>query len=181
MGWNSKSSWLVFHHGYLHEKSAPFRLDNFMYCKQLNNIISALWYTNMEVPYKNEFIFIQKLEEFWNENMAKQFLPSWINIHDKWMIEWFNKWDPVLMCVRRKHHPFVNEGHTTTCNPTTILWRAYIMEGKYIPTQMGAKKWSDLGNTAGIMLKIYCWGKVHTNSNGSKRNGLIWVRNWVWC
>ena len=84
--------------------------------------------------------------------MAQQFLPSWINVLDESMMEWFNKWYPGFMCVGCKPHPFVNERHTMCCAITSILWRAQIVEGKDRSTQLGKKKWEELGKTVGIML-----------------------------
>ena len=97
---------------------------------------------------------MRQLEEAWNQNMAQQFLPSWINVLDESMMEWFNKWSPGFMCVSRKPDPFGNERHTFFCALTSILWRAHIVEGKYRPTELGKKKWEDLGKTVGLMLRM---------------------------
>ena len=86
--------------------------------------------------------------------MAQQFFPSWINVIDESMMEWFNKWSPGFMCVGRKPHPFGNERHAIYCALTSILWRAQIVEGKDRPTELGKKKWEDLGNSVGLMLRI---------------------------
>ena len=86
--------------------------------------------------------------------MAQQFFPSWINVLDESMMEWFNKWYPVFMCVGRKPHPFGNERHTISCALTSILWRAQIVEGKDRPTELGKKKWEELGKTVGLMLRM---------------------------
>ena len=67
-------------------------------------------------------------------------------------MEWFKKWDPGFMCVGHKPHPFGNERHTISCALTSIWWRAQIVEGKERTTQIGPKKWADLGNTVGIVL-----------------------------
>ena len=77
---------------------------------------------------------MRQLEEAWNQNMAQHFLPSWINVLDDSVMELFNKWSPVFMCVRRKLHPFGNERHTIFCVLASILWRSYIVEGKDRPT-----------------------------------------------
>ena len=69
-------------------------------------------------------------------------------------MEWFNKWAPGFMCVGRKPHTFVNERHTICCALTSILWRSHIVEGKDRPTEIGKKKWEDLGKTVGLMLQI---------------------------
>ena len=34
------------------------------------------------------------------------------------------------------------------------MWRSHIVEGKESPTQLGLKKWEDLGKTFGIMLQM---------------------------
>ena len=47
--------------------------------------------------------------------MAEEFNPSWINVLEKIIVEWFNKYAPVFMCVGRKNHPFDNERHTIFC------------------------------------------------------------------
>ena len=86
--------------------------------------------------------------------MAQQFLPSWINILDESIMEWFKNWAPGFMCVGRKPHPFGNEQNYICCALTSIMWRAQIMEGKDRPTHIGPKKWEELGKTVGIMLQI---------------------------
>ena len=50
-------------------KGAPFWLNNIMSCNQLNYILSDICFTNIEVPYKDGFFHMRKLEEAWNHNM----------------------------------------------------------------------------------------------------------------
>ena len=95
-----------------------------------------------------------QLEEAWNQNMAQHFFSSWFNVLDESMMECFNHWDPGFMCVVRKPHPFGNEWHTICCALTSILWKAQIVEFKDITTQLGPKKWEDLGKTVGLMLRM---------------------------
>ena len=64
---------------------------------------------------------MSQMEETWNMNMAEEFNPSWINVLDKSMMEWFNKYTPQFMCVGRKTHPFGNERQTICCGLTCIL------------------------------------------------------------
>ena len=97
---------------------------------------------------------MRQLEEAWNQNMAQQFLPSWINVLDDSIMEWYNKWSPGFICVGRKPYPFVNERHAICCALASILWRAQIMEGKERPTELGKKKWEELGKIVGLMLRI---------------------------
>ena len=49
------------------------------------------------------------------------------------------------MCIVRKPHTFGNERHTIVFGLNYILWRAYIMEGKYSPQQIGEKEYYELG------------------------------------
>ena len=86
--------------------------------------------------------------------MDQQFLPSWINVLDDSMIEWFNKWAPGFMCFGRKPQTFGNYRHTICCALTYILWRAHTLEGKDRTTQLVTKKWDELGKTVGIMLQM---------------------------
>ena len=80
---------------------------------------------------------MRKMEEAWNLNMAKEFIPSCINVLDKIMMEWFNKHVPGFIFVGHKIYPFGNESHTIFCGSTYILWRVQIVEGKYSPGPLG--------------------------------------------
>ena len=125
-----------------------------MSCNRFDYILGDLSFMNREVPYEDGFLQMLQFEESWNQNMDQPFFPSWINVLDESMMEWFNKWAPRFMCVGRKPHPFDNERHTICCDLPSILWREQIMEGKDSPTELGKKKWEDLGNTVGLMLRI---------------------------
>ena len=96
------------------------------------------------MPYEDGFLQIIQLGEAWNQNMDQQFFPSWINVLDEYMMEWFKKWAPGCMCVGRKTHPFGNERHTSCCALASILWRAQIVEGKDRPNELGGKNWGRL-------------------------------------
>ena len=69
-------------------------------------------------------------------------------------MEWFNKYAPVFMCVGRKPHPFVNEGHTICCGLTKFLCIINIVEGKDRPQQLVQKDYSELGKIVSLMLRI---------------------------
>ena len=122
-------------------EGAPFRINRIMSCNRFDYIFSALRFTNREFPYKDGFFQMRQFEEAWNHNMAQQFLPSWINVLDESMIEWFNKWAPGFMCFSRKPRTFDNEQHAICCALISILWRIHIVEGKDRPTQLGPNKW----------------------------------------
>ena len=87
--------------------------------------------------------------------MDQQFLPSCINVIDESIMEWFNKWATGFMCFGRKPHPFGIDQHTMCYSLTSILWKVHIMEGKYMTTQLGKKKWEELGKTVGLILRMY--------------------------
>ena len=125
-----------------------------MSCNWFYYILIDTCFTNAEVPYEVGFFYMRQLEEAWNDNMDQMFLPSWINLLDESMMEWFNKWDYEFMCVGRKQHPFRNDRNTIGCAPKYILWSAHIVEGKDRPTKLDTKEWEDLGKTVGIMLQM---------------------------
>ena len=68
------------------DKGAPFRLNLIISRNQFDSILSALRFTNGEVPYEDGFFQMRQLEEAWNHNMAQHFLPSWINVIDEYMM-----------------------------------------------------------------------------------------------
>ena len=57
-------------------KYAPFRLNQIISSNQFDSILSALHFTNIDVPYKDGFFHMLQLEGSWNQNMAQLFLPS---------------------------------------------------------------------------------------------------------
>ena len=89
-------------------RGATFRLNHIISCNRFDSILSDLRFTNREVPYEYGFIHMLQLEESWNQNMAKKNLPSWINVLEESMMEWFNKWATGFMRVSFKPHPFGN-------------------------------------------------------------------------
>ena len=86
--------------------------------------------------------------------MADQLFLSCINVLDDSMMGWYKKWDPGFMRVSRKPHPFVNEQHTIACEITITMCRSKISEGKDRPAQLGAKKWSEIGKTVGLIIQM---------------------------
>ena len=49
------------------------------------------------------------MKEALNLNMVEEFNPSWINVLNEIMMEWFHKHDIKFMFVGRKPHPFSNK------------------------------------------------------------------------
>ena len=71
--------------------------------------------------------------------MVDEFNPYWINIIDKEIIKFFNKFSPSLICSGRKPHNFGNEHNTIFYGGISVLWRIKIVKGKDIPAQIGPK------------------------------------------
>ena len=92
--------------------------------------------------------------EQWNINMDQEFNPSCINVLDKSMMEWFNKYAPIFMCVGRKTHHFGNERHSICFGLTSIFWRSHIVGRKYFPQQLGQEEYNELGKTVSLMLRM---------------------------
>ena len=80
-----------------------------------------------------------QMVEAWDLNMSEEFNPSCINVLDKSMMDLFNKYAPIFMCVGRKPHPFGNERHAICCGLMSILLRSQIVEGKDHPQQICQK------------------------------------------
>ena len=89
------------------ELRANLRLNKNMSSTRFEGIFGYLRYRVQKyVGYYDGFFRVLKMEESWNLNMAEQFNPSWINLLEEIMMEWFNKYTPGFMCVECKPHPF---------------------------------------------------------------------------
>ena len=95
---------------------------------------------------------MRQTEEACNKNMVDKFKPYCINVINKIMMEWYNKFASGVMCVRRKPHIFGNECHKIFCGLTLILWRAHIVDGKDRLAQLGPNMHSELGRTVGLVI-----------------------------
>jgi hypothetical protein len=90
-----------------------------------------------------------------NENMAENFMPAWINCIDESMSVWFSEYAcPGWMFVPRKPHPFGNEYHTACCGKSGILWSLELVEGKDWPWQLDKLDFENLGKTVGLLLRL---------------------------
>jgi hypothetical protein len=88
-----------------------------------------------------------------NENMAENFMPSWINYIDESMSVWFSEYTcPGCMFVPRKPHPFGNEYHIACCGKGGILWALELVEGKDRPWQLDKPDFVNHGKTVGLLL-----------------------------
>ena len=92
-------------------RGATFRLNKYMSRARFEVILVSISYrVQNDVGYYYGFFHMHKTEEAWNLNMAEEFNPSWINVLDESMMEWFNKYAPGFMCVGHKPHPFSVKG-----------------------------------------------------------------------
>ena len=67
----------------------------------------------------------------WNDNMEKQFEPSYVSCLDESMSKWVSQYTcPGFMVVPRKPWPFGNEYHTICCSLSGVLFAMELMEGK---------------------------------------------------
>ena len=111
---------------------APFRLTAFMSRNRFENILNNLVYNAVNPPdFRDRFWEVRWMISCWNENMSKQFIPSWINCIDESMSKWVNEFTcPGFMFIPRKPWPFGNEYHDACCAESDIIWSVDLREGK---------------------------------------------------
>ena len=74
-------------------KGAPYRFNDLMSGRRFEEILQNLVYTDEEPPsYKDRFWEARQMVRVWNEWMAENFIPSWINCLDESMSIWTNRW-----------------------------------------------------------------------------------------
>ena len=135
---------------------APFRLTNIMSRTRFEAILSAITYTNHNPPaFVDRFWEVRQLVDCWNENMNKNFSPSWINAIDESMSKWVNEYTcPGFMYVPRKPWKFGNEYHDAGCADSDIIWQVDLREGKDRPRELGQKEYDEKGKTTGTLLRL---------------------------
>ena len=141
---------------------APFRLMGFMSRNRFENILNNLVYNSVDPPvFRDRFWEVRWMISCWNQNMSKQFIPSWINCIDKSMSKWVNEYTfPGFMFVPRKPWPFGNEYHDACCTKSDIIWSVDLHKGKDRPRELGVKEYNDEGKTVGTLLQLTVpiWG-----------------------
>ena len=105
--------------------------------RRFEEILQNLVFTDEEPPpYKDRFWEAQQRVRVWNEWMAENFVPGWINCLDESMSIWTNRWTcPGWVFCPRKPHPFGNEYHTICCCMCGVLYRVEMVEGKDRPDE----------------------------------------------
>ena len=86
---------------------AALRLNKYMSMTRFEGILFSLRYKDRKVVEYNYMLFhMRQMEESWSINVAEELNPSWINVTDESMVNWFNKCVPIFMCVGRESHTF---------------------------------------------------------------------------
>ena len=149
-----------------------FHLQLFMSRYRFEGILFAIKYTNNNPPaYNDRFWEVCQLLESWNDNMATNFIPSWINAIDESMSKWINEYTcPGFMFVPQKPWAFGNEYHDARCCESDILWHVDLQEGKDRPPQAGDKEYDNLGKTVGTLMcltkPVHGTGKLFVLDSG---------------
>ena len=94
-----------------------------MSAKRFKTITANLRFTNTSPPaFRDPFWQVRLILQAWNDNMAAQFLASWVLCLDESMSIWHNRWTcPGWVFCPRKPHPYGNEYHTLCCGLCGIL------------------------------------------------------------
>ena len=158
---------------------APFRLGAYMSRNRFEAITTAIRYTDKDAPtdFEDRFHDVRQMIDEFNEFMAEEYSPSWINCLDESMNSWLNKYCPGFMVVPRKPHPEGNEYHSIADGDDgkPIMWRVKLQEGKDRPKKANGawafpSEWDREGPTVRLMLEmtrpIHYSGKVVTMDSG---------------
>ena len=105
-------------------RGAPFHLNKYMSYHRFDEILAPLRYTNRQVQYEDGFFHMRQMEEAQNKKFLDEFNPSWINVLEEIMMEWYIKFAPGSMSFGRKPHPFGNDHYTICCGLTSIFCRS---------------------------------------------------------
>ena len=113
-------------------EGALFHLACFMTWNRFKNILNNMKYTSTCRPsFRDCFWEVRYMLDCWNENMGKNFVPSWIHCVDESMSKWVNEFTcPGFMFVPWKPWPFGNEYHDACCADSDIIWSVELHEGK---------------------------------------------------
>ena len=133
-----------------------FRLTELMNRNCFEATLITLSYVDQDPPVVLDcFWEVRWLIDAWNQNMAENFLPSWINVIDESMSKWVNEYTcPGCMIVPRKPWPIGNEYHDAGCAESDIIWQVELREGKDHLQHLGNKENDDKGKTVGTLLHL---------------------------
>ena len=143
-------------------EGAPFCLTAFMTRNQFENILNNIVYNTNDPPeLRDHFWEVRWMLKCWNDNMASNFIPSWISCVDESMSKWMNEYTcPGFMFIPRKPRPFGNEYHDACCASSDIIWAVDLHEGKGQSPELGQKEYDNEGKTIGTLLCLTMpiWG-----------------------
>ena len=124
-----------------------FHLTELMSGNHFEAILSVLSYVDHDPPVLlDHFWEVRWLIDAWNQNIAENFLASWINVIDKSMSKWVNEYTcPGFMFVSRKLWPFGNEFHDAGSADSDIIWQVELREGKDHLQHLGGKEQDEKG------------------------------------
>ncbi|KAL7475321.1 hypothetical protein ACHAW6_001243 [Cyclotella cf. meneghiniana] len=89
---------------------ALFRLNSYMSLACFKSIDGAIHYTDKSYPeFQDKFYNVHQFIDGFNQHMANNSFPSWLNCLDGCMNIWLNKYCPGFMVVVCKPPPFGNE------------------------------------------------------------------------
>ena len=113
-------------------EGARFCLAAFMTRNRFENMLNNIVYNTNDPPdFHDCFWEVRWMLKCWNDNMASNFIPSWINCVDESMSKWVNEYTcPGFMFVPRKPWPFGNEYHDACCASSDIIWAVDLCEWK---------------------------------------------------
>ena len=79
-------------------EDAHFILKKYMSRLRFKLILQSICYINREdLEYNYWFFYMIQMEEAWNINIANEFNRSLIDVLERNIIEWFNKYTPRCM------------------------------------------------------------------------------------
>ena len=136
--------------------SSGFHLTELMSTNCFEATLTALSYVDHDPPVLLDcFWGVQWLIDAWNQNLAENFLPAWINVIDESISKSPNEYTfPGFMFVPRKAWPFGNKYHDDGCAESDIIWQVKLREGKDHPQHLGNKEHDDKGKTVGTLLHL---------------------------
>ena len=138
------------------DRDTPFKFNEIMSRHRFKEILKELNYTNENKPlYPDKFWEVRQMLDAFNDNMEKEFIPSWVSCLDESMSKWLNKYTcPGFMVVPRKPWPCGNEYHTICCSESGVLFALELVEGKDEPAQRPRKEHNEKGKTLGLMIRL---------------------------
>lgn len=138
-------------------EGTPFRLNDIITRARFNEILKV--HTTQIDPfptYHDPFHPVRNYLKAWNDNMEKNFLPSWVTCLDESISLWTNMFTcPGFVFCPCKPWETGNKYHTIGCGMTSIIFWFELMEGKDRPKEKDEPKFNNKGGkTVGLLLRM---------------------------